>query len=81
MKKSTFSPAQIVEILKEFDNGKSAEAISREYDVSKASLYKWRQRYGSLRAETDQGAGEGKCPSQAHVCQPGHGAGRCQIHD
>jgi len=38
MKKSTFSPAQIAGILKEFDNGKSAEAITREHGVSKASL-------------------------------------------
>lgn len=47
MKKSTFTPAPIAGILKEFDNGKSAEEINREHGVSKASLYKWRQRYGS----------------------------------
>lgn len=50
MKKSTFSSAQIAGILKEFDNGKSAEVINREHGVSKASLYKWRQRYGGLEA-------------------------------
>jgi putative transposase len=50
MKKSTFSPAQIAGILKEFDNGKSAEEITRQHGVSKASLYKWRQRYGGLEA-------------------------------
>lgn len=50
MKKSTFSPAQIAGILKEFDNGKTAEMITREYGISKASLYKWRQRYGSMEA-------------------------------
>jgi putative transposase len=50
MKKSTFSPAQIAGILKEFDNGKSAEEINRDHGVSKASLYKWRQRYGGMEA-------------------------------
>ncbi len=50
MKKSTFSPGQIAGILKEFDNGKSAGDISREHGVSKASLYKWRQRYGGMEA-------------------------------
>jgi len=50
MKKSQFSPTQITSILKEFDNGKTAEAITREHGVSKASLYKWRQRYGGLEA-------------------------------
>ena len=50
MKKNTFSPAQIAGILKEFDQGKSAEEINRQHGVSKASLYKWRQRYGGMEA-------------------------------
>lgn len=50
MKRSTFTPTQIAGILKEFDNGKSAEEIDREHGVSKASLYKWRQRYGGMEA-------------------------------
>lgn len=50
MKKSTFSPAQIAGILKEFDNGKAAADITREHGVSKAALYKWRQRYGGMDA-------------------------------
>lgn len=50
MKKSKFSPAQIAGILKEFEGGKTAEQISREHGVSKASLYKWRERYGGMEA-------------------------------
>lgn len=50
MKKSTFTPAQIAGILKEFDSGKSAEQIHREHGVSQASLYKWRQGYGGMEA-------------------------------
>ena len=50
MKKSQFSPTQIAGILKEFDGGKTAEEINREHGVSKASLYKWRQRYGGMEA-------------------------------
>ena len=50
MKKSQFSPSQIAAILKEFDNGKTAEEITREHGVSRASLYKWRQRYGGMEA-------------------------------
>ena len=50
MKKSQFSPTQIANILKEFDGGKSVEEIIREHGVSKASLYKWRQRYGGMEA-------------------------------
>ena len=50
MKMSQFSPTQIAAILKEFDSGKSAEEIIRDHGVSKASLYKWRQRYGGMEA-------------------------------
>jgi putative transposase len=50
MKKSKFTPTQIASILKEFDNGKTAEEINREYGISKAALYKWRQRYGGMEA-------------------------------
>jgi putative transposase len=48
MKKSKFSPTQIAKILKEFDNGKSAVEVSREYGVSTAAFYKWRERYAGM---------------------------------
>ncbi len=50
MKKSKFSPNEIARILKEFDQGKSVEEINRDYGISRASLYKWRQRYGGMEA-------------------------------
>jgi putative transposase len=50
MKKSTFSPNQIASIVKEFDDGKSVEVITREHGASRARFYKWRQRYGSMQA-------------------------------
>jgi putative transposase len=50
MKRSKFSPEQIARILKEFDLGKDVESISREYGITKATFYKWRQRYGGLEA-------------------------------
>jgi putative transposase len=48
MKKNQFSPTQISAILKEYDNGKSVQDIIREHGVSKASFYKWRERYGGM---------------------------------
>lgn len=48
MKKSKFSPTQIAKILKEFDNGMTAVEISREYGVSTAAFYKWRERYAGM---------------------------------
>ena len=50
MRKSQFSHTQISTILKEFEQGKSAEEIHREYGVSKATFYKWRERYGGMEA-------------------------------
>ena len=50
MKRSNFTPEQTARILKEFDQGKTVEAITREYGISKAAFYKWRQRYGGLEA-------------------------------
>ena len=48
MRKSKFSPQQISKILKEFDNGKSVDQISREHGVSVAAFYKWRSKYGGM---------------------------------
>lgn len=50
MKKSKFSPSQIAAILKEFDNGKKIEEITRTHGVSRAAFYKWRERYGGMTA-------------------------------
>ncbi len=50
MKRSKFRPEQIAKILKEFELGKDVETLSREYGVSKATFYKWRQRYGGMEA-------------------------------
>jgi putative transposase len=48
MRKSKFSPTQIAKILKEFEQGKTADDISREHKVSKAAFYKWRERYAGM---------------------------------
>ncbi len=51
MKKKRFSPEQIAAILKEFDNGKAVEEITRNHGVSKAAFYKWRSRYGGMNSD------------------------------
>ena len=50
MKKGKFTTEQISKILKEFEQGKSVEDITREHGLSRASFYKWRQRYGGMDA-------------------------------
>lgn len=48
MRKSKFSPEKIAKILKEFDQGKSAQELSREHGISTATFYKWRERYAGM---------------------------------
>ena len=48
MRKSKFSPDKIAEILREFDQAKSAQEVSREYGVSMTAFCKWRQRYAGM---------------------------------
>jgi putative transposase len=50
MRKSQFNHTQIASILKDFEQGKTADEINREYGVSKATFYKWRERYGGMEA-------------------------------
>ena len=50
MKKSTFSPAKIAGVLKEFASGRSAEELARENNISTATLYKWRHKYNGMEA-------------------------------
>ena len=50
MKKGKFSTEQIAKILKEFEEGKSVHDINCEHGVSRASFYKWCQRYSGMEA-------------------------------
>ncbi len=50
MKKSKFSPNQIVKILREYDSGKTAVEVCRDHGISQATLYNWKKRYGGMEA-------------------------------
>jgi putative transposase len=50
MKKSNFSPNQIVKILKKYEDGKTAVEVCREHGISQATLYNWRKKYGGMEA-------------------------------
>ena len=50
MKKSKFSPTQIVHILEEYSGGKTAQEVCREHGISQATLYNWKKRYGGMEA-------------------------------
>ncbi|MFQ6552688.1 IS3 family transposase [Aestuariibius insulae] len=48
MKKSRFSEAQIIGILKEHQAGMSAPDLCRKHGISDATFYNWRRKYGGM---------------------------------
>jgi putative transposase len=45
------SPEQIVAILRRMDGGESAQAVSREVNISEATLHRWKQQYGAMEID------------------------------
>jgi putative transposase len=50
MRKSRYSDAQILAILKQNEQGVSVPDLCREHGMSSAQFYKWRAKYGGMDA-------------------------------
>jgi len=50
MKKSKFSENQIITILKAVEAGRAVRDVCREHEVSEATYYKWKSKYGGMQA-------------------------------
>ena len=50
MKTSHFTESQIINILKQAEAGTPVPELCREHGMSLASFYKWRSKYGAVRA-------------------------------
>lgn len=50
MKKSRYTDAQIMGILRQADSGVPVASLCREHGMSSASFYKWRAKYGGMDA-------------------------------
>ncbi len=48
MKKTRFTEAKIVSILNQQEAGKSVKDICRENDISDATFYNWKAKYGGM---------------------------------
>ena len=45
------SPEQIIAILRRIDGGELAQAVSREVNISEATLRRWKQQYGAMEID------------------------------
>lgn len=50
MKKTRFTESQIVAILKKQESGVSVKDICREHEISDATFYNWKAKYGGMDA-------------------------------
>ena len=50
MKKTRFTEAQIMGVLREMEGSVPAAELCREHGMSSATLYKWRAKYGGMDA-------------------------------
>jgi putative transposase len=48
MKRSKYSDSEIMSILKQASSGVPVASILREHNISSATFYKWRSRYGGM---------------------------------
>lgn len=48
MKKSKFTEAQILKVLKTQEEGKKVSEICREFGISEPTFYNWKSKYGGM---------------------------------
>jgi putative transposase len=50
MRSKRFTETQIIRILKEVERGRTAREVCREYEISEATYYNWKSKYGGMEA-------------------------------
>ena len=50
MKRKQFTETQIIAALKQYEGGRGAQDVCREYGIHKATLYNWRKKYSGMES-------------------------------
>lgn len=50
MKSKRYTEEQIIGILRQVESGKAVAEVCRQYNVSEATVYRWRQKYKGMEA-------------------------------
>ncbi len=50
MRKSKYSENQIIAILKGVEAGRTVRDVCREHEISEATYYQWKSKYGGMEA-------------------------------
>jgi len=50
MRKSRFTEAQIVGILKQVEGGRTVKEVCREHGIAEGTYYNWKAKYGGMEA-------------------------------
>ena len=54
MRKSLFTEAQIIGILKQAEAGRLVTDLCREHGITQATFYRWRSKYGGMEVSDAQ---------------------------
>ena len=54
MRKSLFTEAQIIGILKQAEAGRMVTDLCREHGITQATCYRWRSKYGGMEVSDAQ---------------------------
>ncbi len=51
MKQKRHTTEEIIRILREADSGANIEAVCREHNITAASYYRWKKKYGGMQLQ------------------------------
>lgn len=55
MKRSRFSEEKIISILREADSGRTVKEVAASHNISEATFYTWRKKYGGMDVNEARG--------------------------